>query len=180
LYSPERVERLRAFSDLLIENAVLRRDRLDLVERLQSLLLYPDILQKINEVVREATITYPDHTISVSLMDELANARVAPNDIPIKALTPWKETYCQYVIASGKPFEVTDSFNDLVVCQSPNASQVRSYSGVPLIVRSFAIGVICLYSDKPRESWDFIDQTRMTQWAVTVIDILETELSQQS
>ncbi len=153
LYSPERVERLRAFSDLLIEAAVLRRERLDLVNRLQPLVMHPHLLQKIKEVIREAEIIYPDQTIGVTLMDELANTQIDPDHISVKTAIPWKDTFCKYVVASAKPFEVTDSLNDLVVCQSPYADGVRSYNGVPLIVKSYAVGVICLFDDNPREAW---------------------------
>lgn len=179
LYSPERVERLQAFTHLLIEAAVLRRQRLDLVERLRPVLLQPGLLRKINEVVDEAEASYPNHTVSVSLMDDLDNTKFAPGHDALKEITPWKDTFCQYVVASGKPFMVTDSQTDLVVCHSPNASRVRSYNGVPLTVRSWVVGVVCLYADTPRDAWATADQARLTQWADTIVDLMEIELSLQ-
>ncbi len=179
LYSPERVERLRQFSDLLIEAAVLRRQRVELVERLRPFVQNSILLQKVNVLIEEATYLYPNYSVSVSLINDLTNDQFSCNYISHSKSVPWNKTFCQYAIASGKPFEVTDSLTDLVVCNSPNAIKIRSYNGVPLIINSWVVGVICIYSDSPREEWDFLDKTRLKQWADKIGGLLEIELSQQ-
>ncbi len=179
LYSPERVERLVAFTDLLVESAVLKRQRVALVERLRPLIQNPVLSHKVNLVIEDVRALYPDYNISVSLMDDLSQNEFSCSYIPGPEDIPWKKTFCQYTIASGKPFEVSDSFKDLVVCRSPNADKARSYSGVPLIINSWAVGVICIYSDTPREEWTAIDKVRLARWASTIVGFLEIELSQQ-
>lgn len=86
LYSPERVERFRAFCDLLIEAAILRRERLTLVKKLRPLLLEERLVEKINNVVKEGEDIYPGYTINVSLMHELGQTEFG-ND-PLKVFTP--------------------------------------------------------------------------------------------
>ncbi len=178
LNSPERVERLRAFADLLVEGNVLRRQRLDLIERIRPLFQKPVLLRGIQETVDEAAAAYPGHTVSVSFMDDLTNNQFVTNHPDAQGLAPWKETFCQFVVASGEPLQVTDSLTDLLVCRSPHASKVRSYSGVPLVIGSWAVGVLCIYSTTPREFWSTTDEAQLKEWAATVSRLLVIEMAQ--
>lgn len=176
-YSQERVERLRAFADLLIEAAVLRRERVQLVERIRLLLERPELLTRINKVVCDVELAYPGYTVSVSLMDDMNNTTIDDSHNVARSIQPWNQTFCQYSVASARPFQVTDSLTDLVVCDSPNASRARSYNGVPLVICSWAVGVLCIYADTPRDAWEDDDQVSLLQWAGTITAAMERELA---
>ena len=59
-------------------------------------------------------------------------------------------TYCQYAMATGKPFSTRDALSDLRLRDHVARNQVRSYCGVPLLdSEGRALGTLCSFDYVP-------------------------------
>jgi hypothetical protein len=76
------------------------------------------------------------------LPSELATARGTDRDV----------SFCQFVVKSGKPFEVTDAKADKRVPQHlVKKYNIQSYLGMPVEVNGNVVGSLCVIDTQPRE-----------------------------
>lgn len=180
LYSRKSVDRLKDFTDMVVERAVKQTHRVEIVNRLLEITDHPRLQEFVTAIVAEAREVFPGHNVDINLMPDLTEVRLSDREtehIKIDTFVPERDTWCRYTVAAGQPIEVLDSMVDLVVCDSPYTGIVRSYMGAPLIVRSWTVGVFCVYSEFPKESWDKQDKRRVVEWANRTSQALENELS---
>ncbi|HTV18213.1 MAG TPA: GAF domain-containing protein [Polyangiaceae bacterium] len=66
-------------------------------------------------------------------------------------VTSREDSFCQFVVISGKPFIVEDALGDARVPQSMVESHsIRAYLGVPVTIAGNVIGSLCVVDVKPR------------------------------
>lgn len=178
-YSKERVDALRAFCDVLVENAVKKRERVELVERLSTIIKEQWTLHKITNVVQKGHLGFPDFDVDVLLIGALKAERLFKTEhtkVQVETFVPEQDTFCRFTVASGYQLAVTDSILDLVVCNSPYAAAVRSYIGSPIIVRSWVVGTLCVYGPDPHPEWTGHEKEQIAGWAAEISEILELGL----
>lgn len=179
LYSKDSVDRLRDYVDRVVEQAVKHKTRVALVERLLPLTETDHVREFVTRTVDEAKILYPGHNVDVNVMADLTETRLSDRSteaIPIDTFVPEEHTFCRYTVAAGGQIELNDATASLLVCSSPYVPAVRSYLGAPLIVRSWVIGVFCIYSAEPH-GWTKRDRERVNDWAVSISQAFEDQLS---
>lgn len=84
---------------------------------------------------------------------------------------PLETSYCQYVVTTGQPLSVTDSFKDIrLVNNDPQTrAMVRAYLGAPVFSEEgVAIGSLCVFHYKPR-NWSAKDRATIQAYAETVV-----------
>jgi PAS domain S-box-containing protein len=68
------------------------------------------------------------------------------------SIDPLSHSFCQYVVATGEPLVVEDSFRDPRVADIGGRVGIRAYIGIPLRLPSgHSIGALCAYGPEPRE-----------------------------
>src|ERR687890_1455120 len=85
--------------------------------------------------------------------------------------TPISHSFCQYVVLSSAPLEVTDAREHPVVMGNPAIEelQVIAYLGVPLITRrGETLGSLCAIEREPRE-WTERDRTVLRDLAAATV-----------
>lgn len=182
LYSRLSVDNLRAYTDRVVESTVKSTQRVALVDRLLLLVDRSHLQDFIGALVRDARTIYPGHNVDVNIMGAVTEVRLSDREtetIKIATFVPEEHTWCRYTVAAGKPLEIEDSLESLIVCTSPYTGQVRSYLGAPLLVRGWAVGVFCVYSGAPR-TWGRVDRDRVNDWAMMTSQALEDELTASS
>lgn len=179
LYSRRSIESLRNYVDHVVEQAVKQRTRVAVVTALLAVSDRQHIRDFVDASVAEAKELYPGHNVDVNLMADLTETRLSDREtevIKIDTLVPEEDTFCRYTVAAGKPVELEDATTSLLVCSSPYVPAVRSYLGAPLIVRSWVVGVFCVYSAEPH-GWTKVDRDRVNVWAARISQALEDELA---
>lgn len=179
LYSRRSIESLRNYVDHVVEQAVKQRTRVAVVTALLPLADREHVKGFVTRVVEEAKELYPGHNVDVNLMADLTETRLSDREtevIKIDTFVPEEDTFCRYTVAAGKPVELEDASTSLLVCTSPYVPAVRSYLGSPLIVRSWVVGVFCIYSGDPH-TWNKTDRDRVDGWAARLSQALEDELA---
>lgn len=180
LLRKDRVQRLERFAHDTVEHVVKFRTRTVLAHKLEQMSNVPAIVRTVDEVVAEGRIVYPNSNFDVNLMDGITEHRLsdrATEVIPIMTFVPEEDTWCRYVVGSGKPLEVMDSQLDLVVHNSPYCDIVRSYLGYPICIQGWPVGAVCCYSGTPRNRPFTVDEhNQMAAWADRIAVVLAAEL----
>jgi len=114
----------------------------------------------------------------VSLIDE--NRQWFKSRVGISAEeTPRSISFCQYAVAEGKVFEVTDALNDERFVENPlvtNIPNIRYYLGQPLIdPNGFALGTLCVIDREPRQ----LDETQLRGLEVLAKEVVIQIVSQK-
>ena len=90
--------------------------------------------------------------------------------------TPLSHSFCQYVILSSAPLEVTDARTHPVVKGNPAIEELNviAYLGVPLITRrGETLGSLCTVDHEPRE---WTDRDRLVLRDLAAATVTEIEL----
>src|SRR5919202_3906063 len=89
--------------------------------------------------------------------------------------TPISHSFCQYVVLSSAPLEVTDAREHPVVRGNPAIEELRviAYLGVPLITRrGETLGSLCAIDHQPRE-WTARDRAVLKDLASATVTEVE-------
>lgn len=84
--------------------------------------------------------------------------------------TPVHESFCQYVVGTGRPFVVNDSSRNPLVCDNPAVRNLRiaAYCGVPIRLASGpVVGSLCAIDTRPR-TWTHGDENLLEGLAEVV------------
>jgi GAF domain-containing protein len=98
-----------------------------------------------------------------------------PEPLATERQTPLSYSFCQYVVLSSAPLEVTDAREHPTVKDSPAIEelQVIAYLGVPLITRKGeTVGSLCTIDHQPRE-WTDRDRTVLKDLAAATVTEIE-------
>src|SRR3954467_6084314 len=98
-----------------------------------------------------------------------------PEPLPPPRRTPLSHSFCQYVILSSAPLEVTDAREHPTVKGNPAIEelQVIAYLGVPLITRrGETLGSLCTVDHEPRE-WTARDRLVLRDLAAATVTEIE-------
>lgn len=90
-----------------------------------------------------------------------ASAVGLPPPIDARRETPVRESFCQNVVGTGRPFVVNDAAHNPVVCGNPavRSLRIKAYCGVPVrLATGQVIGSFCAIDDQPR-GW--LEEDRM-------------------
>lgn len=85
--------------------------------------------------------------------------------------TPVEESFCQYVVGTGRPFVVNDSTQNPVVCDNPAVRNLRiaAYCGVPIrLADGQVVGSLCAIDTQPR-TWTRADEALLNDLAEVVV-----------
>ena len=89
--------------------------------------------------------------------------------------TPVSHSFCQHVVASGKPLIVEDARANPLVMLNPAVKQmgIVAYAGIPLVTSDgHTIGSFCVIDSKPR-LWGFEDVEMLQELAGCVMHEIE-------
>jgi GAF domain len=131
-------------------------DALDDLDRLASFsgeLLSEDPDAELDAIVAEAAheTGYPIALVSLVLRrTQYFRAQIGlPADLAIAGATDRCSSFCQFVVASGQKFEVTNALlDDRVPKPLVDAYGIRAYLGIPLIVNGQTLGSLCVMDIK--------------------------------
>ncbi|MEQ8474024.1 MAG: GAF domain-containing protein [Marinoscillum sp.] len=82
------------------------------------------------------------------LPQELASARGTDRDV----------SFCQFVVNSGQPFELSDAKGQEVPQQMVDEYGIRAYLGIPILSNGTVVGSLCVLDTKPH---DFSESERI-------------------
>jgi GAF domain-containing protein len=98
-----------------------------------------------------------------------------PEPIASKRQTPVSHSFCQHVVATGKPLVVEDARNNPLVRLNPAVEEmgIVAYAGIPLVTSDgHAIGSFCVIDSRPR-AWSFDDVEMLQELAGCVMHEIE-------
>ena len=98
-----------------------------------------------------------------------------PEPFASKRQTPVSHSFCQHVVATGKPLIVEDARNNPLVRLNPAVEEmgIVAYAGIPLVTSDgHAIGSFCVIDSRPR-SWSFDDVEMLQELAGCVMHEIE-------
>jgi len=98
-----------------------------------------------------------------------------PEPVATARRTPLSHSFCQYVILSSAPLEVTDARTHPVVKGNPAIEELNAiaYLGVPLITRrGETLGSLCTVDHEPRE-WTDRDRWVLRDLAAATVTEIE-------
>ncbi len=98
-----------------------------------------------------------------------------PEPIASRRQTPVSHSFCQHVVATGKPLIVEDARNNPLVRLNPAVEEmgIVAYAGIPLVTSDgHAIGSFCVIDSRPR-SWSFDDVEMLQELAGCVMHEIE-------
>jgi GAF domain-containing protein len=90
--------------------------------------------------------------------------------------TPVSHSFCQHVVASGKPLIVEDARTNPLVQLNPAVEElgIVAYAGIPLVTsEGHAIGSFCVIDSRPR-SWSFEDIEMLQELTGCVMHEIES------
>ena len=99
-----------------------------------------------------------------------------PEPVATERRTPISHSFCQYVVLSSAPLEVTDAREHPVVRGNPAIEELNviAYLGVPLITRrGETLGSLCTVDHEPRE---WTDRDRLVLRDLAAATVTEIEL----
>ena len=89
--------------------------------------------------------------------------------------TPVSHSFCQHVVATGKPLIVENARTNPLVQLNPAVEElgVVAYAGIPLVTsEGFTVGSFCVIDSRPR-SWSFDDVETLQELAGCVMHEVE-------
>lgn len=90
--------------------------------------------------------------------------------------TPVSHSFCQHVVATGKPLIVEDARTNPLVRLNPAVEElgIVAYAGIPLVTSDgYTLGSFCVIDHRPR-SWSFDDIETLQELAGCVMHEIET------
>jgi len=90
--------------------------------------------------------------------------------------TPVSHSFCQHVVATGKPLIVEDARTNPLVRLNPAVEElgIVAYAGIPLVTsEGHAIGSFCVIDSRPR-SWSFEDIEMLQELSGCVMHEIES------
>jgi GAF domain-containing protein len=98
-----------------------------------------------------------------------------PEPFASKRQTPLSHSFCQHVVASGKPLVIEDARVNPLVQLNPSVSElgIIAYAGIPLTTTTGeTLGSFCVIDCKPR-AWSFEDVEALQELAACVMHEIE-------
>jgi GAF domain-containing protein len=98
-----------------------------------------------------------------------------PEPIASRRQTPISHSFCQHVVATGKPLIVEDARHNPLVRLNPGIEEmgIVAYAGIPLVTSDgHTIGSFCVIDSRPR-SWSFDDVEMLQELAGCVMHEIE-------
>jgi GAF domain-containing protein len=98
-----------------------------------------------------------------------------PEAIASKRETPVSHSFCQHVVATGKPLIVENARTNPLVKLNPAVEEmgIVAYAGIPLITSDgHAVGSFCVIDSRPR-TWSFDDIEMLQELAGCVMHEIE-------
>ncbi len=98
-----------------------------------------------------------------------------PEPFHSKRETPVSHSFCQHVVATGKPLVVEDARSNPLVKLNPAVEEmgIVAYAGIPLVTSDgHTIGSFCVIDSRPR-SWSFDDVEMLQELAGCVMHEIE-------
>jgi GAF domain-containing protein len=98
-----------------------------------------------------------------------------PEPLASERQTPVSHSFCQHVVASGRPLIVEDARSNPLVRLNPAVEEmgIVAYAGIPLKTSSgHTIGSFCVIDSRPR-SWTFEDIETLQELATCVMHEIE-------
>lgn len=92
-----------------------------------------------------------------------------PTELAVARGTDRDVSFCQFVVSTGQPFEVTDARNDeRVPKRLVNDYNIQAYLGYPVIAGEVIVGSLCVIDTQPRQFTD--DDRRNLQELASVVN----------
>lgn len=118
-------------------------------------MLDTDLVAELDALCAEATrVTEAPIALVSLIMERVQFFRAGvglPDDLATSLGTNRCESFCQFVVAEGRPFVVTDAHNDARVPQELVARYgIAAYVGAPVVVDGMVVGSLCAVDVKPR------------------------------
>lgn len=109
----------------------------------------------------------PYAMVTIITADEQIN--VASTDTSMAPAIACEDGYCENVIATGREFSVDNAPEHHLVADSELAKSgvVTSYLGVPIVVDTQIVGVVCAYDTQPRH-WGVADVSILARLAAVM------------
>jgi GAF domain-containing protein len=101
-----------------------------------------------------------------------------PEPFATQRETPVSHSFCQHVVASGKPLIVEDARANPLVRLNPAVEEmgIVAYAGIPLVTSSgHSIGSFCVIDSRPR-AWTFEDVEVLQELAGCVMHEIEVRV----
>ena len=98
-----------------------------------------------------------------------------PEPIASKRETPVSHSFCQHVVATGRPLVVEDARNNPLLKLNPAVEEmgIVAYAGIPLVTSDgHTVGSFCVIDSRPR-SWSFDDVEMLQELAGCVMHEIE-------
>jgi len=98
-----------------------------------------------------------------------------PEPFQSKRETPVSHSFCQHVVATGKPLVVEDARSNPLVKLNPAVEEmgIVAYAGIPLVTSDgHTIGSFCVIDSRPR-AWSFDDVEMLQELAGCVMHEIE-------
>ena len=98
-----------------------------------------------------------------------------PEPFQSKRETPVSHSFCQHVVATGKPLVVEDARSNPLVRLNPAVEEmgIVAYAGIPLVTSDgHTIGSFCVIDSRPR-AWSFDDVEMLQELAGCVMHEIE-------
>jgi GAF domain-containing protein len=99
-----------------------------------------------------------------------------PEPLASTRQTPLSHSFCQHVVATGRPLIVEDARSNPLVRLNPAIQEmgIVSYAGIPLVTSTgHTVGSFCVIDSRPR-TWSFEDIETLQELAACVMQEMES------
>ncbi|MGQ0843966.1 MAG: ATP-binding protein [Sporichthyaceae bacterium] len=127
---------------------------------------HPSREERFDRIARLAAATFDVPAAIVNLLDEQSQFHKGCVGLDLGAPLPLRDTFCQYVLLSGRHVYVPDLTADPRFAGHPIVTEdgYRSYFGHPLRIRGHVVGTLCLL-DRSVRVLDADEQDRLADLA---------------
>jgi GAF domain-containing protein len=156
---------LRDFTDCLIDSAMTDPQRLVVVDFLLAITQREEVKAELTRIAMGAKERFHTAYAEVNFLNGDGDLFVAGDSMaPLPHAR--QDSYCRLTLA-GRPVVIKDSLTNLMLADNPHVEVVRTYLGIPLVVRDEVVGALCVYDSEPRE-WTDEDERELAAMAADV------------
>jgi GAF domain-containing protein len=156
---------LKDFTDCLIDSAMTDPQRLVVVDFLMAIAQREEVKAELTRIAMTAKERFHTTYAEVNFLNGDGDLFVAGHSIAPLAHAR-EDSYCRLTLA-GRPVVIKDSLKNLMLADNPHVETVRTYLGIPLVVREEVVGALCVYDSEPRE-WSDEDERELAAMATDV------------
>ena len=160
-----RIVELRDFTDCLIDSAMTDPQRLVVVDFLMAIAQREEVKAELSRIALEAKERFHTAHAEVTFLRGDGDLFVAGDSLAPFAHSR-EDSYCRLTLA-GRPVVIKDSMHNLMLADNPHVETVRTYLGIPLVVRDEVVGALCVYDFEPR-AWTDEDEHELAAMAAEV------------